>query len=35
MGTEIETLAIGNALLRSEDQPEQLKRQYHAAFALE
>ncbi len=35
MGTDIETLAIGNALLRSEDQPERLKRQYHAAFALD
>ena len=35
MGTGIETLAIGNSLLRSEDQPERLKRQYHAAFALD
>jgi carbamoyltransferase len=35
MGTEIETLAIGNSLLRSEDQPARLRREYHAAFALD
>ncbi len=35
MGTEIETLAIGNTLLRSEDQPAGLRRQYHEAFALD
>ena len=35
MGTEIETLAIGNCLLRKEDQPGQLKRKYHTEFALD
>jgi carbamoyltransferase len=35
MGTEIETLAIGNCLLRKEDQHGPLKRQYHTAFALD
>ena len=35
MGTDIETLAIGNCVLRKEDQPGGLKRQYHTAFALD
>ena len=35
MGTEIETLAIGNCLLRKEGQPGPLKRQYHTEFALD
>ncbi len=35
MGTDIETLVIGNFLLRKEDQPGELKRQYHNAFALD
>jgi carbamoyltransferase len=35
MGTDIETLAIGNCVLRKEDQPGRLKRQYHTAFALD
>jgi carbamoyltransferase len=35
MGTDIETLAIGDCVLRKEDQPGRLKRQYHAEFALD
>jgi carbamoyltransferase len=35
MGTDIETLAVGNCVLRKEDQPGRLKRQYHTAFALD
>jgi len=35
MGTDIETLVIGNFLLRKDDQPGELKRQYHNAFALD
>lgn len=35
MGTDIETLVIGSFLLRKQDQPGELKRQYHGAFALD
>jgi carbamoyltransferase len=35
MGTEIETLAIGNCYLRKEDQDPQLARDYKSAFALD
>ena len=35
MGTEIETLAIGNCFLRKEDQDQSLKRNYEAAFDLD
>ena len=35
MGTEMETLAIGNCLLRKERQPQHLRREYHTAFALD
>jgi carbamoyltransferase len=35
MGTEIELLAIGNCLLRKEDQPESLRRSYKDAFELD
>ncbi|MBI4819126.1 MAG: carbamoyltransferase [Deltaproteobacteria bacterium] len=35
MGTEIETLAIGNSLLRKEDQDPKLKLDYKAAFELD
>jgi carbamoyltransferase len=35
MGTDIETLAIGNFLVRKEEQPSELKQQYHTAFALD
>ncbi len=35
MGTDIETLAVGNCILRKEDQPGGLKRQYQMAFALD
>ena len=35
MGTEIEVLAIGNCLLRKEDQPEHLRRSYKDAFELD
>ena len=32
MGTEVESLAIGNSVLRKEDQPPGLKRNYQTAF---
>ncbi len=35
MGTDIETLAIGNFIVRKEDQPGELKKQYHTGFALD
>jgi carbamoyltransferase len=35
MGTEIETLAVGNCFLRKEDQDSGLKRSYEAAFELD
>ncbi len=35
MGTEIETLAIGNCFLRKEDQDPSLKRNYETAFDLD
>jgi carbamoyltransferase len=35
MGTEIEVLAIGNCLLRKEDQPKTLRRSYKDAFELD
>ncbi len=35
MGTDIETLAIGNFIVRKEDQPGELKQQYHTGFALD
>jgi carbamoyltransferase len=35
MGTEIETLAIGNCFLRKEDQDPNLKRNYETAFELD
>jgi carbamoyltransferase len=34
MGTEIETLAIGNCLLRKQDQAQGIQ-QYHTSFALD
>jgi len=35
MGTEIDDLAIGNAVLRKEDQAAGLRHQHHTAFALD
>ena len=35
MGTEIETLAIGNCFLRKEDQDPSLKSNYETAFDLD
>lgn len=35
MGTDIETLAIGNCIVRKEEQPGELKKQYHTGFALD
>ncbi len=35
MGTEIETLAIGNCFLRKEDQDPSLKQNYETAFELD
>jgi carbamoyltransferase len=35
MGTDIETLAIGNFIVRKEEQPGELKQQYHTGFALD
>jgi carbamoyltransferase len=35
MGTEIETLAIGNCFLRKEDQDPSLKRNYETVFDLD
>jgi carbamoyltransferase len=35
MGTEIEVLAVGNCLLRKDDQPEGLRRSYKDAFELD
>jgi len=35
MGTEIEVLAVGNCLLRKDDQPERLRRSYKNAFELD
>jgi carbamoyltransferase len=35
MGTEIETLAVGNCFLRKEDQDPSLKRNYESAFELD
>jgi len=35
MGTEIETLAVGNCFLRKEDQNPALQRSYEAAFELD
>jgi carbamoyltransferase len=35
MGTEIETLAIGNCFLRKEDQDQSLRRNYETAFDLD
>lgn len=35
MGTEIEALAVGNYLLRKEEQAAQLKQEYHSSFALD
>jgi carbamoyltransferase len=35
MGTEIETLAIGNCFLRKEDQDASLKQNYQTAFELD
>jgi carbamoyltransferase len=35
MGTEIETLAIGNCFLRKEEQDQSLKRNYETAFELD
>jgi carbamoyltransferase len=35
MGTEIESLAIGNSFLRKEDQPPGLKRNYQTGFELD
>jgi carbamoyltransferase len=35
MGSEIEVLAIGNCLLRKEDQDARLKLEYKGAFELD
>ena len=35
MGTEIEALAVGNYLMRKQDQTESLRREYHTSFALD
>jgi carbamoyltransferase len=35
MGTEIETLAVGNYLMRKQAQSGSLQREYHSAFALD
>ena len=35
MGTEIEVLAVGNYLMRKQDQTESLRREYHTSFALD
>ncbi len=35
MGTEIEVLAVGNCLMRKEDQDPALKRDYRDAFELD
>jgi carbamoyltransferase len=35
MGTEIELLAVGNCLLRKEDQNPALKQQYESRFELD
>jgi carbamoyltransferase len=35
MGTEIEALAVGNYLMRKQDQTEKLRREYHTSFALD
>ena len=35
MGTEIEVLAVGNCLLRKDDQPDSLRRSYKDAFELD
>jgi len=35
MGTEIETLAVGNCVLRKEAQDSRLKRNYQERFALD
>lgn len=35
LGTGIETLAIGNFILRKEDQPGERRTEYHAGFALD
>jgi carbamoyltransferase len=35
MGTDIEILAIGNCLLRKDEQSGSLKREYHTSFALD
>jgi carbamoyltransferase len=35
MGTEIETLAVGDCFLRKEDQDPALKRNYKDAFELD
>jgi len=35
MGTEIDTLVVGNCLMRKRDQPGDLIKQYHTSFALD
>ena len=35
MGTDIEVLAIGNCLLRKDDQSAELKRRYETTFELD
>jgi carbamoyltransferase len=35
MGTGMDALAVGQCLLRKQDQPEQLRREYHSGFALD
>jgi carbamoyltransferase len=35
MGTEIEVLAVGNCLLRKEDQNMALRKSYESAFELD
>ena len=35
MGTELDLLAVGNYLLRKSEQTQELKREYHASFALD
>ena len=35
MGTGMDALAVGQCLLRKQDQPEHLRREYHSGFALD
>jgi hypothetical protein len=35
MGTEIDTLVVGNCRMSKRDQPSDLIKQYHTSFALD